>query len=430
MEPLPPASPPKAPLKVILSLCAIVGGLSLAEEISNNVLPLTLRHFTADAWLIGIILAIHPAFGFIAQPVVGILGDRIWTRVGRRAFFLVLCAPLAAICLLVMPHMPSLWQLVSVVVVFQLFLALLWGSDHPLITDLVPSSQRTVVKGLMMATTEVCAFLFVKWGIGKAMDHFGEASVYQIAAGGQIVLIAFAALFLNETPAPPAVRPKLTVKRYVMDLLGDPILRRFAVLGYVYATFINIVVGFAVLFAVHTVGITKGQFGDVWSNRSSTALICAIPVGLLIVRLPKQWVLVAGFLVALAGCVYGYFSTGPADFLPVAILFGFGYMVIEVTLKPFFSEYLPRDIVGQLTGAYNICYAMGRITALVGTGAIVALADGNYRVIWILALIFGAASVIVAAGIPDLRFSERRAAARAARNGSLSPLAPIPRAAE
>jgi MFS family permease len=429
MDTAPTTPQAKAPLKVIVSLCAIVGGLQLAEEISNNVLPLTLRHFTGDAKLIGMILAIHPLFGFIAQPVVGILGDRIWTRVGRRAFFLVLCAPLSAICMLVMPHMPSLGQLVTVVVFFQLFLALLWGSDHPLITDLVPATQRTIVKGWMMASVHLCSFVFLRWGVGRSIDHFGEASVYQIAAAAQIVLIAFAALFLNETPANPAPRPKLTVRRYVGDLLGDPVLRKFALLGFVYSAFINIVVGFAVLFAVQTVGISKAAFGEAWSTQALLALVGAIPLGFLIERMPKQWAMAAGFAISLVGCGYGYFAMSPKDFYPVALLFGFGWMVVEVTLKPFFSEYLPRDIVGQLTGAYNICYAIGRITALVGAGWVVSLAGNNYRVIWLLALGFGVVSVVVAASIPDRRFGERRAAARAARRDALS-LSPLSRPAE
>lgn len=407
------ASPVRVPFKVIVSLCAIVGGLQLAEEISNNVLPLTLCRLTESASTIGMILAIHPLFGFVAQPVVGILGDRIWTRVGRRAFFLVVCAPLAAVCLWVMPHMSGLGALLVVVVLFQFFLALLWGSDHPLITDLVPSHQRTIVKGWMMAAAQLCSFVFVKWGIGHAIDRFGEASVYRIAAAGMIVLVGFAALFLNETRVTPAPRPRLTVRRYVGDLLGDPILRRFAILGFVYSTFVNVVIGFAVLFAVQTVGISKAAFGGAWSTQALLALACAIPLGLLIERMPKQWALVTGFGISVIGCIGGFLTHDVRGFYAVAILFGLGYLIVEVTLKPFFSEYLPRDIVGQLTGAYNICYAMGRVTALVGAGWIVSFAGNNYRVIWILALVCGLAAACVAGSIPDLRFAARRAARKA-----------------
>jgi hypothetical protein len=335
------------------------------------------------------------------------------------------CAPLAAICMVAMPHMSTLAQLIVVVVLFQLFLALLWGSDHPLITDLVPDTQRTIVRGTMMAALQLSSFLFVKFGIGHAMDRFGEASVYRIAAGGQIVLVSFAALFLNESRVTPVARPRLTVRRYVMDLLGDPVLRKFGALGFVYSTFVNIVFGFAVLFAVQTVRITKADFGSAWSLQALLALACAIPLGFAIERfLPKQWALVAGFVFALGGCVCGYFAQNAGGFYPVALLFGFGWLIVEVTLKPFFSEFLPRDIVGQLTGAYNICYATGRITALVGTGWLVSFADNNYRVIWLAALVFGALSALVAATIPDRRYAERRAAARPAPSEPLVSVSP------
>ena len=403
----------RTPIKTVVLLCIIVAGLQLAEEMSNNVLPLTLRRFTGSATVIGMILAIHPLFGFIAQPVVGILGDRIWTPIGRRAFFLVVCAPLAALSLIMMPHMPGFWQLVALIVAFQLFLALLWGSDHPLITELVADPQRTFVKGWMMAAVHLSSFLFVKFGVGVAIDRYGEASVYRIAAAGMIVLVAVAALFLNETRVTPHPRPRLTVRRYAGDLFGDPILRRFAILGFAYSAFINTVIGFVVLFAVQTAGISKAAFGSTWSMQALLALFCAVPLGYAIERLPKQWALVVGFAFALAGCLCGLFANEVAHFYAIALLFGFGCVVIEVTLKPFFSEYLPRDIVGQLTGAYNICYAIGRITALTGVGGIITLAGNNYRLIWIVALVFGTLAAFVAGSIPDARYVARRAAAKA-----------------
>ncbi|MYE82259.1 MAG: SLC45 family MFS transporter, partial [Gammaproteobacteria bacterium] len=68
-------------------------GVHFAEAVSVNLLPLTLYLFTENAFYIGLILAINPMFGFVAQPVVGVLSDRTWTRVGRRAFYLIVAAP-------------------------------------------------------------------------------------------------------------------------------------------------------------------------------------------------------------------------------------------------------------------------------------------------------------------------------------------------
>ena len=46
-------------------------GVHFAEAVSVNLLPLTLYLFTENAFYIGLILAINPMFGFVAQPIVG-----------------------------------------------------------------------------------------------------------------------------------------------------------------------------------------------------------------------------------------------------------------------------------------------------------------------------------------------------------------------
>lgn len=404
----------------------ILCGLSITEQISGNILPLTIRHFTADAAIIGLILALNPAFGFIAQPLVGIVSDKIWTPLGRRAIFLVGGAPIVALCLVLVPAAQVLWHLVVLVVIFQFFQDVLWGSDHPLIADLVPPHQRTIVKACMSTTVQIVVFLFLKFGIGYALDRFGERFLYWCAAGAQLVLVAGAALFLREKRRAAVTRPKLTPKRYVTDLFGDPVLRRFGFLAMSQAMFFHVVTGFIILFAVHSVGITKAAFGNAWSVHALIALCCAIPLGFAVERIPKQWALVIGYAVALGGCVLGFLARDAGSFFLIAIVFGFGSVIVDVTQKPFFTEYMPTDIIGQLSGAYNICYATGRSLALAGGGLIVSLAGNNYRAIWLIALVFGLMSALIAATIPDRRYSRRRAVRHGvARTGSTAD-APAP----
>lgn len=58
-----------------------------------GLLPLTLSRFTYDVALIGWILAIKPGLSIVVQPAAGIITDRIWTPLGRRALFLIVFAP-------------------------------------------------------------------------------------------------------------------------------------------------------------------------------------------------------------------------------------------------------------------------------------------------------------------------------------------------
>jgi len=394
--------------KIFAALCAIASGLLLNEQICNLVIPLSLHRFSIDARLIGLILAIHPAFGLVVQPLVGMWGDRIWTRLGRRATFLVIAAPLTAGCLVLMATAPRFGTYLSLLVLFQFCFAVLWGSDHPLTAELVPDAERPLVQGSVLASGQLASFLFVAWGVGYAMDRWGEASVYWMVAACQIVLVAGAALFLGEVPQRPRFRPQLTLRRYLRDSWGDPIFRQFALLGGVYAAFISSVSGFAVLFAVRTLGLSRAAFGQAWGIQSLLAICAAIPVGWMVARSSKRLALLMGFGCALFACLLALSADSQRSIAAIAVWYGFGILTIEVTLRPYLAEHLPRDIVGQLMGAYNFCYAAGRILALLGTGWAVASANGNYRVIWWVAIGCGVVGMVLTATLPDGRRRVRR----------------------
>ncbi len=391
----------------MLVLCSMWSGLVLTENISNQVLPLTIRRFTTDAAIIGLILALNPLFGFIANPLVGILSDKIWTPIGRRAFFLVTGAPIVALCLLYVPEVRLLWHLVVFVTIYQFFQDVLWGSDHPLLADLVPPSQRSLVNGAMLMSAQATGWIFSRYGMGHWMDAYGEEFLYRVAALAQVGLVAFAALFLHERRNVSVPRPRLTVARYVRDFVGDPVLRRFGSLAFTQYFFQNILQSFYVLFAVQTLALSRATFGQIWSWFPAMMFFLALPVGLLAEQLPKQLVLVGSYVCMLGACVVGWFAHGAGALLVSVLLFGFGQLVSGVTQKAFFTEFIPRDLIGQICGAYNICLALGRTAALAGGGWLISLLGNDYRWIFPLGAVFGVISILIALRIRDVRFESR-----------------------
>ncbi len=385
-------------------------GLVITENISNQLLPTTISRFTENAFIIGLILALNPLFGFIANPLVGILSDKIWTPVGRRAFFLITCAPIVALCLIFVPQVRVLWQLIVLVTVYQFFQDVLWGSDHPLLADLIPAPLRTFVSGAMLMSAQAAGFFFSRFGMGYLLDAFGETSLYVVGAICQIGLVAFPAFFLGEKRVEPKPRPPLTPARYIKDFLGDPILRRFGSLGFTQYLFQNILQGFFVLFTVQTLLLSRSDFGKIWSWMPVLNFFCAIPIGIIAERyLPKQIALIFGYSSMLMCCVLGWFAQGAEDLLPVFLFFGIGQLVSGVCQKAYLTEFIPRDIIGQISGAYNICMALGRTAALAGGGLLISLFDNNYRMIFPIGFVFGVISIYLVWGIKDVRFAERQA---------------------
>ena len=242
----------------------------LTEQISSNLLPYTIETFTVSAFIFGAIQFINPMFGFIAQPVVGILSDRIWTPVGRRAFFLIISAPIVAVCIIFIPYAQYLWQLVVLVILYQFFQDILWGSDHPLMADLFPPKQRVIVAGALVVTSEFAKYLFQKY----AMVYWSVEQIYLYVPLVQVVFVAGGAFFLWEKKPDPSIkRDKLTVKKYVGDVFRNTMLRRFAYMNFCKMFYLTMIAGFVVRFAMSSLDLSKEEFFNEWSITSLIALI-------------------------------------------------------------------------------------------------------------------------------------------------------------
>ncbi len=423
-----PATMERLRLRRIMVLCSIFFGASLTEAVSVNLLPLTLNQFTRNPTWIFLVLAINPAFGFIAQPLVGMLSDRVWTPIGRRAVFLVIAGPIVALSLVCIPFIGVFSVLVLTIVVLQFFQDVVNGSDQPLLADLVAPQQRTLALGLLK-TAENLVFLFVLT-LGMplvatyAQSH-GDTQyglpMYSIAATGQVVFVAIAALFLNEQPIPRQSRPRLTVRRYVGDFLHQPMLPRIAAAYFVRAFARTAVVGSAALYAIQTLRLSEEQYGDSWGLMPFIALTTGIPLGLFAERFAKNRTLQGAFTLVIAGCGIGYFSDGPSGLMAAALVFGIGDMLLEVTHKAYMSEYYPADLIGQLAGAVNCFYAAGRTAALIVVGWCVKLANPgldwetlpkdtqvDYHVIWIIAAVASLVGILILATTRDFRYEAAR----------------------
>lgn len=398
----------------LLNLCLIMFGISVTESVSLQVLPLTLRHFTSDAGVIGLVLAINPFFGFIVQPLVGIWSDRIWTRFGRRAVFLLIGAPVVAVCLVAIPFLQVFWHLVVFIVIYQLFQDVLYGSDNPLIADLVPLKQRALAQGLVIIMTQVAAVVVVRLGlplIHEFEQEHGTAMyagpVYWGAAALQVFLVAGGALFLGEKKLESVARPPLTLRQYYHDFTANPVFVRLAAVNFVRAFQLAAANGFLVLFATQTLAVPKDRYGETIGWLPVVGMASAWLAGWIGIRWSRPVLLLTGFAGSL-GAYLGAFSAQTLLVLAIALVVGqFSQSFIEVTFKAFVTEFLPRELIGQLTGAMNVCWATGRTLGYVVVGQLVALFGNNYRLTWLAAIVAAVINLVLLSSLRDPLHSGR-----------------------
>ena len=422
-----PAAIEKAPVSKFVVMCAIFTGLMFTEQISMTLLPLTISKLTSDPSIIGWIKFLNPMFGFISQPIVGWLSDRTWTPFGRRSFFLIVGSPIVGLSLWVAPELSVLWHLVVWVAIWQCFQDVLWGSDHPLMADLFPPSQRPLLAALM--TTVGAAGHYIFLDVILQEDH---VATYRIVAALQLALVVVFSFFLGEK------RPKHFPKErswafvplhveeseagakgiekfwrnlvwYCREIFANSIYTRFAIINFTSFMAAMLISEWVVLFATETLGLSLTEFKNAWKKEPLVTLFFALPAGWLIGKYcAKQWAMVFGFGLMMASCVYGYYSEDANDLMIVAIIYALGNIVSKVTYKPFFTEFLPAAKIGMLTGAFNIFYGLGRGVSNAGGGELIEFFDNNYRVMWIMAFVLVLVSAVVMATIPDVGFARRK----------------------
>lgn len=429
----PDAPIPRASWKLIAILCLIFVGITFTESISNILLPLTIRKYTEDPRLIGLILAINPLFGFIAQPLVGVLSDRVWTRFGRRAFFMIISAPIVAGCLLAIPFAAALWQLVIYIVVYQFFEDILFGSDHPLLADLVPAEQRSFVVSAMTISSQFGTLMLQYYGLAAVErynalsggEHYG-LPVYATGAILQVGFVMGLSFFLKERRVLPKARPALTLKRYVRDFTSNTMLLRLAVINFLRAFIAATLGGYMSLYAVKTLLLPEGSFGRISGIATLITFAFAIPIAFLAERMSKRLLLQLSFGLVIIACAFGIAArsgwlgeaTWPASAqgLPNEILFMFffhalGGLALGNVTKAFITEFFDRDIVGQLQGAINVFFATGRTLGLVIVPYFIFVKD-DYTPIFYVALVVSAVAILLLASVRDVRYAERRARQR------------------
>ncbi|MFW6316808.1 MAG: MFS transporter, partial [Cyanobacteriota bacterium] len=89
-----------------------------------------------------------PVSGLIAQPIIGYMSDRTWTRLGRRRPYFLSGAILSSLALILMPNSSSLWMAAGALWILDTSVNISMEPFRAFVSDLVPENQRTLGFGM------------------------------------------------------------------------------------------------------------------------------------------------------------------------------------------------------------------------------------------------------------------------------------------
>ena len=305
-------------------LALMAAGFNTVELITNNLIPITCRHFTDSAFLISAILATNRLFGFVVQPYVCWKSDYLRTRYGRRRPFFLVGLPLTAIGLLFVGLLPVLIQgdarhtlpalalVVFANVLLQAIVDVNWGSLEPLYADTFRHDQLGRAGSIRQIGSQLVNLAMVSYVIGWADTN--ELYPYLFSIAGVLFSLGLMIWVIREQPAgDPPPPERYSPLKHLGLLVAN---RDYAKLAFVCAA--NLVLPaalflFTPLYVTDTLGLTKGELGRAQVLGPVLVLALAFPVGWLVDRFGPKWIMAAGFV------LYGAFENEDQFVAPMAM---------------------------------------------------------------------------------------------------------------
>ncbi len=290
-----------------------VAGMSAVDWMSSNFLQLTMRKFTANVFLISLLIgSFNRMFGFVVQPFVAWKSDQI----GRRRPFYLIGNPITLVSLLMLGAMPMIFRgemlkhvtLILVCmwvlnIMLQAFMDFSTGALDPLFADSFKQQKlgrAAAIRGYcgMMMTLSMSLLVLpfyqhikAKWG----EDNFSHFIPYAFAglwvSAGWLTM----KFLVKEKPAPPRENKENYNPIAHFSMLANPDYLKLATIAALGLCLPATTTLFQPLFITQTLGLDAKQMGMAIGWAPFVTLVLSFPLGYLADRFGPRYLLAFGF---------------------------------------------------------------------------------------------------------------------------------------
>jgi MFS family permease len=377
--------------------------LSLMDPLYNTYVPLYLRRYVDSNFLVGGIMTLDNILQLLLIPVIAVWSDRTRTRIGRRLPFIAVMLPVSAVLFHLIPPLAavSLWALLVIIFLFNIFKTSVRGPVVALMPDTIPGEYRSEANGVisMMGGFGVIIGTLAL----TRLLAINEGMPFTAAGLCTILAVAVLLLFVREKPPDPAHEGEKEKKLSVAASIGqvffpgeggkDHSAPLILVSLFFWFMAYEGLQPFLGLYLVENIGVAESNAALAQGVAGISGVALAIPSGYAAHRLGRRRFiricLVFLTLILLAVPL----STGFAlrqglsvnacllIFLSLMFLYGTVWIGVMVNSFPMIWQMTNYDNVGIYTGLYYTFSQSAAILAPPITGLIIDL--GGYRGIFI-----------------------------------------------
>ncbi len=145
--------------------------MGLMDPLYDTYVPIFLARYVESKALIGSIMTLDNMLAIFLIPVFSAISDRTHTRIGRRMPFIIICLPVTAVAYGLIPisALYSLWLLIVLVFVLNLFKQAVRGPVVALMPDMIPGDLRSEANGVINTMGGIATIVGTV-GLARLMD--------------------------------------------------------------------------------------------------------------------------------------------------------------------------------------------------------------------------------------------------------------------
>ncbi len=388
--------------------------MGLMDPLYDTYVPIFLARFVESKALIGSIMTFDNMLAIFLIPVFSAISDRTHTRIGRRMPFIVICLPVTAVAFGLIPisALFSLWLLIVLVFVLNLFKQAVRGPVVALMPDMIPGDLRSEANGVINTMGGIATIVGTV-GLARLMDIPinlpGLGPTKEILAfpiSSLLVLLAVILLFLfvkeKKAVEHAQTEKKVPILSSLKVIFGEQDKSALFILFSLLFWFIGYqgILPFVGLYSKDILKTSSGTASLAAGMVGIAYAIFAIPSGIVAHRIGRKKTIrisLSVLVVLLAGIFFhdpltAHLSAALRQYTFWALLFCFGNFCVSVVTNsfPMLWQMSTYETVGIYTGLYYFFSQLASIISPPITGAFIDFF--GFRAIFL----YGSVSMLVA----------------------------------
>ncbi|MDR2900008.1 MAG: MFS transporter [Treponema sp.] len=380
--------------------------MGLMDPLYDTYIPIFLRRYVDSNFLVGGIMTLDNILQLLLIPLIAVWSDRTRTKIGRRMPFIIVMLPIAAVLFSLFPKMATLWSLVILIFLFNMFKTSVRGPVVALMPDTVPADYRSEANGVinMMGGIGLIVGTLVLAPLGgenRQQIPFFAASICIVTA--VLILFVFVKEKIPENPEASAEK-KIPVFASVKQVFSGKDRSAVRILISLFFWFMAYegAKPFLGLYMVESLGVAQNNAALAQGIAGVSSVIVAVFTGYFAHKMGRRnyirlcLLALAAIMLLIFGSGFlaqnlGFSSMGGLVlFLALMFIYGAFWIGIVVNSFPMLWQMTSYETVGVYTGLYYLFSQSAAILAPPITGGIIDLA--GYPGIFI----FGALCMIIA----------------------------------